>query len=183
MKSQKLNTKILVKPAWAINLDSKKIFMKKSILKVMAVVLLSCVMFIRCGSASSVLGAGSPLISGLTGAGNLGTMAGLLQTPGLGKLMGGALKGPFTLLAPTDNALAGLGKDALTNLTKPENLNQLAGILSKHIVPGKLDAAGLAKGALNSAAGSKLDLGGLNLGNAISGGKNANIFPIDKILK
>lgn len=157
--------------------------MKKSILKVLAVFLLSCVMFIRCGSATSLLSAGSPLMSGLSSAGNLGTMSKLLQTPGLDKLMGGALKGPFTLLAPTDNALAGLGKDALTNLTKPENLNQLAGILNKHIVPGKLDAAGLANGALNSAAGGKLDLGGVNLGNPISGGKNTNIFAIDKILQ
>lgn len=156
--------------------------MKKTFIKVVAVFFLSAVMFIRCGS-SNLLSAASPLISGLSGAGNLGTMASLLQTPGLGKLLGGALKGPFTLLAPTDNALAGLGKDALSNLTKPENLSQLAGVLSKHIVPGQLDAAGLAKGGLKSAAGGALDLGGVNLGNLISGGKNANIFPIDKILK
>ena len=156
--------------------------MKRTFLKVAAVFFLSAIMFIRCGS-SSILGAASPLISGLTGAGNLGTIASLLQTPGLGKLMGGALKGPFTLLAPTDNALAALGKDALSNLTKPENLSQLAGVLSKHIVPGQLDAAGLAKGGLKSAAGSALDLGGINLGNMISGGKRANIFPIDKLLK
>lgn len=156
--------------------------MKRTFLKVAAVFFLSAIMFIRCGS-SSILGAASPLISGLTGAGNLGTIASLLQTPGLGKLMGGALKGPFTLLAPTDNALAALGKDALSNLTKPENLSQLAGVLSKHIVPGQLDAAGLAKGGLKSAAGGALDLGGINLGNMISGGKRANIFPIDKLLK
>ena len=156
--------------------------MKRTFLKVAAVFFLSAIMFIRCGS-SSILGAASPLISGLTGAGNLGTIASLLQTPGLGKLMGGALKGPFTLLAPTDNALAALGKDALSNLTKPENLSQLAGVLSKHIVPGQLDAAGLAKGGLKSAAGGALDLGGINLGNMISGGRRANIFPIDKLLK
>lgn len=156
--------------------------MKKTFIKVVAVFFLSTVMFIRCGS-SSVLSAGSPLISALSGAGNLGSMASLLQTPGLSKVMGSALKGPFTLLAPTDNALASLGKDALSNLTKPENLNQLAGVLSKHIVPGKLDAAGLAKGGLKSAAGGALDLGGVNLGNMLGGGKNTNIFPIDKILK
>jgi uncharacterized surface protein with fasciclin (FAS1) repeats len=156
--------------------------MKKVFLKMMAVFFLSSVLFIRCGS-SSILGAASPLISALSGAGNLGTMASLLQTPGLGKILGGAIKSPFTLLAPNDNAFAALGSEALSTLTKPENLGQLGGILSKHIVPGKLDAASLMKGALTTADGSKLNLGGVNLGNLISGGSSANIIPIDKILK
>ena len=156
--------------------------MKKHLLKLTAVFLLSSFLFIRCGS-SSLLGAGSPLISALSGAGNLGTMSSLLQTPGLGSLLGGAIKNPFTLLAPTDNAFKSLGEGVLGNLTKKENLGQLANVLSKHIVPGKLDAATLAKGGLNSAAGSPLNLGGINLGNMLSGGKGANIFPIDKILQ
>jgi uncharacterized surface protein with fasciclin (FAS1) repeats len=156
--------------------------MKKHLLKLTAVFLLTSFLFIRCGS-SSILGAASPLISALSGAGNLGTMASLLQTPGLSKVLGGALKGPFTLLAPTDNALGSLGAGVLSNLTKPENIGQLGNILSKHIVPGKLDAASLTKGGLASAAGSALNLGGANLGNMLSGGKNANIFPIDKILQ
>jgi uncharacterized surface protein with fasciclin (FAS1) repeats len=156
--------------------------MKKTFIKVAAVFVLSSLMFIRCGSAS-VLGAASPLISGLSGAGNLGGMAKLLQTPGLDKLLGSSLKGPFTLLAPSDNALASLGKDALSNLTKPENLDQLAGVLKNHIVPGQLDAAGLAKGGLKTAGGSPLDLSGVNLGDKVSGGKKSNIFSIDKILK
>jgi uncharacterized surface protein with fasciclin (FAS1) repeats len=156
--------------------------MKKTFLKVFAVFALSSLLFIRCGS-SSILGAASPLISALSGAGNLGTMASLLQTPGLGKILGGALKNPFTLLAPTDNVFSSLGADVLGNLTKPENIGQLGGILSKHIVPGKLDAGALTKGGLSTAAGSALNLGGANLGKMLSGGDKVNIFPIDKILK
>ena len=151
-------------------------------LKVAAVFVLSTCMFIRCGS-SGLLGAGSPLISALSGAGNLGTMASILQTPGLGKILGGALKNPFTLLAPTDNAFKSLGEGVLSNLSKPENIGQLGEILSKHIVPGKLNAESLLKGGLKTAGGTPLDLAGIKMGDLLSGGKNANIIPIDKILK
>ena len=155
--------------------------MKTSFVKILAVALLTLGTFTRCGNTASLLGAGSPLISALTGAGNLGTMASVLQTPGLGKLLGGSLKNPFTLLAPRDDAFAALGQAALGSLTKPENIGTLAGVLGKHIVPGKLDAAAIAKGGLMTAAGTGLNLGGANLGNLITG--NAfNIIPIDKVL-
>lgn len=156
--------------------------MKRTILSTSLVLMLVAFSSIRCGGASSLLSSGGPLISALSGAGNLGTMAKVLQTPGLGKLLGGALKGPFTLLAPTDNAFSGLGSGVLENLAKPENLSQLAGVLSKHVVPGKLNPADLLKGGLNSAAGSALNLGGVDLGKVI-GDKKFNIIPIDKVLK
>ena len=156
--------------------------MKRTLLKSLAVFVLSGILFIRCGS-SGLLSSASPLISALSGAGNLGTMAGLLQTPGLSKVLGGALKSPFTLLAPTDEAFKALGSGVLTTLTKPENIGQLGGILSKHIIPGKLDAATLLKGGLNTAGGSPLNLGGAVLGNMLAGGKKTNIFPIDKVLQ
>ena len=134
-----------------------------------------------CGSASSMLGSGSSLMKGLAGNANLSSFTSLLQTPGLDKILGPAMKGKFTMLAPGNNALSGLGADAISNLTKPENLNQLAGVLKNHIVPGKLDAAGLAKGGLKTAGGKDLNLGGVNLGDMISG-KNFNVIPVDKIL-
>jgi hypothetical protein len=163
--------------------SSKSDFMKKTLFKGLAVFVLSSFLFIRCGSSSSILGSASPLISALSGAGNLGTMASLLQTPGLGKVLGGVLKSPFTLLAPTDNAFKALGEGVLGSLTKPENLGQLGGILSKHIVPGKIDAASLLKGGAKTAGGSALNLGGAALGNLLKGGDAVNIFPIDKVLQ
>jgi uncharacterized surface protein with fasciclin (FAS1) repeats len=57
-------------------------------------------------------------------------------------MLGGVLKKPFTLLAPTNDALSKLGADAISKLTSPDNLGQLANLLKNHIVPGKLDAAG-----------------------------------------
>ena len=50
-------------------------------------------------------------------------------------------KGPFTVFAPTDEAFAKLGKDAIADLLKPENKKKLAAILTYHVVPGNLPAA------------------------------------------
>jgi uncharacterized surface protein with fasciclin (FAS1) repeats len=54
----------------------------------------------------------------------------------------GTLKGdgPFTVFAPTDEAFAKLPKGTLEDLLKPENKAKLAGILTYHVVPGKVMA-------------------------------------------
>ena len=135
----------------------------------------------QCGTTSSLLGSGSSLISSLTKNANLSTITSLLQTPGLDKLLGPVLKNPFTLLAPTNDALSALGADAVGNLTDPANVGQLADVLKNHIVPSKLDADGVKADGLKTAGGSALDLGGINLGDMI-GGDGFNVFPIDKVL-
>lgn len=135
----------------------------------------------NCGTSSSLLGAASPLMSALGGAPNLSSVTKLLQTPGLDKVLGGALKGPFTLLAPTNEALAALGPDGLAGLSKPENLVKLGDVLNKHLVKGKLDPTELLKGGKKTKAGNDLDLAGVKLGDVI-GDKNFNIIPIDKVL-
>ena len=48
--------------------------------------------------------------------------------------------GPFTVFAPTDEAFAKLPKGTLEDLLKPENKKKLAGILTYHVVPGKVMA-------------------------------------------
>ena len=48
--------------------------------------------------------------------------------------------GPFTVFAPTDDAFAQLGKDAIADLLKPENQAKLAGILKHHVVAGRVIA-------------------------------------------
>jgi uncharacterized surface protein with fasciclin (FAS1) repeats len=48
--------------------------------------------------------------------------------------------GPYTVFAPTDEAFAKLGKNTIANLLKPENREQLAQILTYHVVPGSLYA-------------------------------------------
>ncbi len=48
--------------------------------------------------------------------------------------------GPFTVFAPTDAAFAGLPAGTLDNLLLAENQATLAGILTYHVVPGRVTA-------------------------------------------
>jgi uncharacterized surface protein with fasciclin (FAS1) repeats len=49
-------------------------------------------------------------------------------------------KGPFTVFAPTNAAFDKLSAGTVETLLKPENKAKLAGILTYHVVAGKLDA-------------------------------------------
>ncbi len=46
--------------------------------------------------------------------------------------------GPYTVFAPTDEAFAALPEGTVETLLKPENKDQLASILTYHVVPGKV---------------------------------------------
>ena len=73
-------------------------------------------------------------------------------------------KGPFTVFAPTNDAFAKLPEGTVEILLKPENKSKLAGILTYHVVAGKLNAkavlAAIKKGKgtveLTTVAGGKL---------------------------
>lgn len=53
--------------------------------------------------------------------------------------------GPFTVFAPTDAAFAKLPAGTVETLVKPENKAALTGILTYHVVAGRLDAKALSK--------------------------------------
>ena len=53
--------------------------------------------------------------------------------------------GPFTVFAPTNAAFAGLPAGTVDTLLKPENKGMLTSVLTYHVVPGKWDAAAIAK--------------------------------------
>jgi uncharacterized surface protein with fasciclin (FAS1) repeats len=77
-------------------------------------------------------------------AGSFKTLVAAVQAAGLVETLKG--KGPFTVFAPTDEAFAKLPAGTLDNLLKPENKEKLKGILTYHVVPGKVmakDVAGL----------------------------------------
>jgi uncharacterized surface protein with fasciclin (FAS1) repeats len=50
-------------------------------------------------------------------------------------------KGPFTVFAPTNDAFAKLPAGTVETLLKPENKAKLSGILTYHVVAGKLSAS------------------------------------------
>ena len=54
-------------------------------------------------------------------------------------------EGPFTVFAPTDEAFAKLPAGTVETLLKPENRDQLVGILTYHVVPGQVMAADVVK--------------------------------------
>jgi uncharacterized surface protein with fasciclin (FAS1) repeats len=48
--------------------------------------------------------------------------------------------GPFTVFAPTNSAFAKLPAGTVDTLLKPENKDQLVGVLTYHLVPGRYTA-------------------------------------------
>ena len=72
--------------------------------------------------------------------------------------------GPFTVFAPTNAAFGLLPAGTVETLVKPENKAKLTGILTYHVVTGKLDAnaikammkEGKGTAALTTVAGGKL---------------------------
>lgn len=72
--------------------------------------------------------------------------------------------GPFTVFAPTNTAFDGLPAGTVATLLKPENKAALTGVLTYHVVSGKMDAAALVKAIgmgngkamLTTVAGGKL---------------------------
>ncbi len=72
-------------------------------------------------------------------AGSFKTLAAALNSADLVKTMKGA--GPFTVFAPTDEAFAKLPAGTVETLLQPENHEKLRGILTYHVVPGKVTAA------------------------------------------
>ena len=80
-------------------------------------------------------------------AGSFKTLVTAVKAAGLVDTLKG--DGPFTVFAPTDEAFAKLSSCTLESLLKSENKDKLAGILTYHVVAGKVKAKKAAK--LNSA--------------------------------
>ena len=62
--------------------------------------------------------------------------------------------GPFTVFAPTDEAFAALPAGTLDTLLKPANQDQLAAILTYHVVPAEVMAADITPGEVTTVNGA-----------------------------
>ena len=82
-------------------------------------------------------------------AGSFNTLVAAVQAAGLVETLKGP--GPFTVFAPTDAAFAALPAGTVENLLLPENRDQLASILTYHVVPGKVMSGDLAGKMLSAA--------------------------------
>ncbi len=71
------------------------------------------------------------------------TLVTAVKAAGLVETLKGA--GPFTVFAPTNEAFDKLPKGTVDTLVKPESKAALTKILTYHVVPGKQDAAAIAR--------------------------------------
>ena len=67
------------------------------------------------------------------------TLVAAVKAAGLVETLKGT--GPFTVFAPTNAAFAKLPAGTVDTLLKPENKAKLTGVLTYHVVPGRLSAA------------------------------------------
>ena len=70
------------------------------------------------------------------------TLVAAVKAAGLVETLQG--KGPFTVFAPTNAAFTKLPAGTVDTLLKPENKAQLTGVLTYHVVAGKMTAQDLA---------------------------------------
>lgn len=97
------------------------------------------------------------IVDTAVGAGSFKTLAAALQAAGLVDALKG--DGPFTVLAPTDDAFAKLPKGTVENLLKPENKKQLIGVLTYHVVKGNVPAEQVVKlSGATSLNGQRIDI-------------------------
>ena len=100
---------------------------------------------------------GKDLVETAVGAGSFKTLAAALEAAGLVDALKG--KGPFTVLAPTDEAFAKLPEGTVATLLKPENKQQLIDVLTYHVVKGNVPAAQVVKlSGAKSLNGQQIDV-------------------------
>jgi uncharacterized surface protein with fasciclin (FAS1) repeats len=74
-------------------------------------------------------------------AGQFSTLLAAVEAAGLSSTLSGT--GPFTLFAPTDAAFATLPAGEVERLLMPEHRAELSALLTYHVVPSRVVAAGL----------------------------------------
>ncbi len=94
------------------------------------------------GEAADATAAGN-IVAVAQGNENFSTLVSAVTAADLGETLSGT--GPFTVFAPTNDAFAKVDKATLDGLMKPESKKDLAGLLTYHVVSGKLMAADVAK--------------------------------------
>jgi uncharacterized surface protein with fasciclin (FAS1) repeats len=124
-----------------------------------------------------------------SGAGQFNTLVTALKAAGLVDTLNGA--GPFTVFAPTDEAFAKLPAGTLDDLLKPENKQKLTGILTYHVVPGKVMAADVSTSNAKTVNGKEVSIkvedgkvtyGGANVVKTDIAASNGVIHVIDAVV-
>lgn len=112
------------------------------------------------------------IVDNAMGAKSVSTLVSLVKQAGLVETLKGA--GPFTVFAPTNAAFDKLPKAAVATLTAPANAAKLKGVLTYHVIAGRLLAADLKDGQeLTTVNGEKLHISVKDGKVLVSNGKDA----------
>ncbi len=107
------------------------------------------------------------------------TLLAAVQASGLTETLSG--QGPFTVFAPTDAAFAELPAGTLDTLLQPANQDQLAALLTYHVVPAEVMAANVQAGQVTTVntAPFTVALDGGNVAISDGQGNQANVIKTD----
>ena len=118
------------------------------------------------GLSATMAQANGDIVDTAVSAGQFNTLVKAVQAAGLVDTLKG--KGPYTVFAPTDAAFAKLPAGTVEALLKDKE--QLARVLTYHVVPGKVVAADVRSGAVKTVEGRNLNIsasaGGVMVNNA-----------------
>jgi uncharacterized surface protein with fasciclin (FAS1) repeats len=132
--------------------------------------------------------ADSTVVEIAAGNADFSTLVAAVQAAGLAETLSG--KGPFTVFAPTNEAFAKLPEGTVEDLLKPENKEKLTGILTYHVIPGKVMFADVKAGKVKTVQGGELEIA-VKDGVTVNGskvvktdivGKNGVIHVIDTVV-
>merc|ERR1712212_107019 len=96
----------------------------------------------------------------------LSTLLAAVKAAGLAPTLSG--KGDFTVFAPTNDAFGKLPEGTIPTLLKPENKDQLAGILLRHVLPNRIMAGDIPRGTtkVKTVGGEEIEV--INNGRGVS---------------
>ena len=143
-------------------------------------------------ATASLAGGHGSIVDKAKEAGSFSTLLAAAEAAGLAETLNNG-EGPFTVFAPTDDAFKKLPEGTVEDLLKPENKEKLAGILSYHVVPGKVMSADLAGKTTNAktvegsevtvdATGDKVMVDGATVTQADIEASNGIIHVIDTVI-
>lgn len=128
----------------------------KNIRIIALTVLTATVLTTNLARAATECSSNKDIVAVASSAGSFNTLVAAVKAAGLVETLQGS--GPFTVFAPTDEAFAKLPKGTVEDLLKPENKAKLVGILTYHVVPGKVMAADVKTMKAKTVNGQSLDV-------------------------
>ena len=130
-------------------------------------------------ATESVAGESATIAEIAAGNPDFTTLVAAVEAAGLGETL--SSEGPYTVFAPTDDAFAALPEGTVETLLKPKNQDQLAAVLTYHVVAGEIMAADVTSGEVTTVNGATFEVAADGSGVTITDGQGntANVVTTD----